>query len=138
MNESFITSCLILAVMEYLGKNYTTIQVNYSNFYCPCFFFNLKLNIFYFCTSDGYVKVEDLLSLRKEYTEKDVRKSVEYSFIDNLVLKEGPPLMIKPAIRQVRCFMILYTYTREHFLICTHSVQKVTTQSQELKKYLGN
>ena len=60
------------------------------------------------------------MSLRKEYSEKDVRKSVEYSFIDHLVLKEGPPLMIKPAIRQVRCFMILYTYTREQFLF-THT-----------------
>ena len=99
-------------------------------------FFNLKI---YFNTSDGYVKVEDLLSLRKEYTEKDVRKSIEYSFSDKLILKEGPPLMIKPTFRQVRCFMIFYCIpTLENNLyLHTHSVQKVTTQSQELKKYLG-
>ena len=52
-----------------------------------------------------------------------MRKSVEYSFSDKLVLKEGPPLMIKPAFRKVRCFMIffiVYLHWRTIF-ICTHT-----------------
>ena len=127
----------MLAVMEYLGKNFTTIKVCHSKFSINNIFLLLK---FYCNTSDGYVKVEDLLSLRKEHTEKDVRKSVEYSFSDKLDLKEGPPLMIKLAFRQVRCFMTFHipTTLENNFYLHTHSIWKVPTQIQELTKYLGN
>ena len=71
------------------------------------------------------------MSLRKEYTEKDVRKSVEYSFSDKLVLKEGPPLMIKLAFRQVRCLMIFYCIPtlENNFYLHAYSIKKVLTQT---------